>query len=342
VAFRFFRRKKLFPGVSLNLSKSGGSLSFGPRGAKVTIGPRGIRKTVGVPGTGMYWTDLTPYGQAEDSRHREPSQTDIRPGAPLSLGFFRRLITPQSDEDFVDGMEQFVLGNESAALRFFGKASHLADSAFMAGIVSLRKNRYDDAERFLGIAKSKQARLGHYFTKYDVQATVSLPITPQLTAIIGPNPRGILLALAEVYQGKRAPKAAIRSLRQLHRREPDDLVVILSLVEMLVEDAKSKSSCQAVVNITKEITNESGIHAAVLLYKAIALRHLGLLVASRNTLTAALRRKRNRSDEFLRAVRYERAAVYEMLGQKRRARGDLESLYADAPDYEDVAGRLGL
>ena len=41
MSFRFWRRVKIVPGVTLNLSKSGGSLSFGPRGAKFTVGSRG-------------------------------------------------------------------------------------------------------------------------------------------------------------------------------------------------------------------------------------------------------------------------------------------------------------
>ena len=79
-----------------------------------------------------------------------------------------------------------------------------------------------------------------------------------------------------------------------------------------------------------------------MLYKAKALRKLGLLEAARDTATAALRRKKNRSVELLRALRYERAVVYDALGNDRRARTDLEKVYAEAPDYEDVAQRLGL
>ena len=40
------------------------------------------------------------------------------------------------------------------------------------------------------------------------------------------------------------------------------------------------------------------------------------------------------------ALRYERALVYEGLGQDQRARTELEKLYAEAPEYEDVAARL--
>jgi hypothetical protein len=53
---RFYRRKKLLPGVYINCSKSGPSISLGPRGARFTVGPRGTRETVGIPGTGVSYT----------------------------------------------------------------------------------------------------------------------------------------------------------------------------------------------------------------------------------------------------------------------------------------------
>ena len=50
---RLFRRVRLAPGVSLNLSGSGPSVSLGVRGAHVTMGRSGVRQTVGIPGTGV-------------------------------------------------------------------------------------------------------------------------------------------------------------------------------------------------------------------------------------------------------------------------------------------------
>lgn len=342
MAFRFFRRKKLFPGVSLNLSKSGASLSFGPRGAKVTVGPRGVRNTVGIPGTGMYWTEHSGYGKRRRPRNAAPPAPAVRPEDRLSLGFFKRLVTPQSEEDFVDGMKQFVLGHENAALRHFQKATDLADAAFMAGILSLKREGFADAEKSLKTAKRKQARLGYYFDKYGVQAAASLAITEEVAAIIGPDVRGLLLALAEVHQHQGRPKDAIENLKQVYRRDTDDVVVRLSLAELLVEEGGSKRNCQSVVRLAEGIDNDSEIHAGLLLYKAKALRKLGLLTAARDTLTKTLRRKKNRSDELMRALRYERVTVYDELGHAKRARADLEKLYAEAPDYEDVAERLGL
>jgi len=343
MAFRFFRRKKLFPGVSLNLSKSGASLSFGPRGTKVTVGPRGVRKTVGLPGTGAYWTEHSGSGKRRPrARTSAPPAPVARPEDRLSLGFFKRLFTPQHEEDFVDGMRQFVQGHDNAALRHFQTAAGLADAAFMAGMLALKRERFADAESFLQAAKRKQSRLGRYFEKYGVQAAVSLAITEDVAAIIGPDVRGLLLALAEVHQHQGRPKNAIDDLKQLYRRDPDDVVVRLSLAELLFEEGGSKRNCRSVVRLAEGVENDSEIHAGLRLYKAKALRKLGLLTAARDTLTKTLRRKKDRSDEVLRALWYERALVYEELGWEKRYRKALEKLYAEDMDYEDVGARLGL
>jgi Protein of unknown function (DUF4236) len=53
MGLRFQRRKRLLPGLSLNLGKRGASLSAGPRGAKVNVGRRGVGATVSILGTGL-------------------------------------------------------------------------------------------------------------------------------------------------------------------------------------------------------------------------------------------------------------------------------------------------
>ncbi|MYF75975.1 MAG: DUF4236 domain-containing protein [Acidobacteria bacterium] len=55
MSIRFWRRLRLFPGVTLNISKTGFSLSFGIRGAHWTVG-RGRRTgSLGIPGTGLFY-----------------------------------------------------------------------------------------------------------------------------------------------------------------------------------------------------------------------------------------------------------------------------------------------
>lgn len=57
MGFRFRRSFRVFPGLRLNLSKSGVSTSIGDRGAWFTVGPRGTRATVGLPGSGLSYTE---------------------------------------------------------------------------------------------------------------------------------------------------------------------------------------------------------------------------------------------------------------------------------------------
>lgn len=346
MSFRFWRRIRIAPGVTLNLSKSGGSLSFGPRGAKFTIGPRGKRATMGIPGTGLFYTTTLPSGRSGGRKiasYSAPAVPTVRPEDRLTLGFFKRLITPDDEEALVDGCRELVLGNEEKALEHLEKAVHQADGAYLAGFLALKQERLEEAANYLATAAEKHSRLGRHFSKYGISATMSLPITDEVSAHVGPDLRGVLLGLVEVYQRQERWEDAIACLERLQRLEPDDVVVKLSLAELLL-DARpgEKNVCRKIVRLAEGIENETPVHTALLLYKARALRGLGLLDAARETLTGALRRKKGRSEELLRALRYERALVYEDLGQRRRARSELEKLYAEDPDYEDVAARLGL
>ncbi|HDL90303.1 MAG TPA: DUF4236 domain-containing protein, partial [Thermodesulforhabdus norvegica] len=164
MGFRFWRRIKIAPGVTLNLSKSGGSLSFGPRGAKFTVGSRGKRATVGLPGTGLFYTSTFP--SKKRSKHGKRNSRDcvptVRPEDRLTLGFFKRLITPDDEEALVDGCRELVLGNEERALEHLEKAAHLADGAYLAGFLALKKERLEEAANYLATAVENRSRLGRY------------------------------------------------------------------------------------------------------------------------------------------------------------------------------------
>lgn len=65
MGFRFQKRIKLLPGVSINLSKSGISTSVGVQGARVTVGHGKTRTTVGLPGTGISHTSIKSNAQPQ-------------------------------------------------------------------------------------------------------------------------------------------------------------------------------------------------------------------------------------------------------------------------------------
>ena len=58
MGWRFQKRIRLLPGVTLNLSRKGVSTSIGTRGARVTLGHGKRRTTVGIPGSGISHTSV--------------------------------------------------------------------------------------------------------------------------------------------------------------------------------------------------------------------------------------------------------------------------------------------
>lgn len=56
MAFRFRKKIRIAPGISLNISKKGiSSMTIGKPGASLNIGGKNPRATIGIPGSGMSW-----------------------------------------------------------------------------------------------------------------------------------------------------------------------------------------------------------------------------------------------------------------------------------------------
>jgi hypothetical protein len=91
MGFRLWRRVRIAPGVTLNLSKRGVSTSFGRRGYHVTLGHGHIRNTVGIPGTGMYWTSVSGTGRRQT---RQVSRRPVRRAPPPA---YRVAATPEQN-----------------------------------------------------------------------------------------------------------------------------------------------------------------------------------------------------------------------------------------------------
>jgi hypothetical protein len=71
----FRKRIRVFPGFTINLSKSGMSATVGMRGASVNIGKRGAFLNTGIPGTGIYGRQrILPSGNKEETL---PSPSDL-------------------------------------------------------------------------------------------------------------------------------------------------------------------------------------------------------------------------------------------------------------------------
>lgn len=337
--FRFWRRIRLAPGVTLNLSKSTASLSLGPRGAKYTISPRGNRATAGLPGTGLFYTvhDRKRSGRGGAAPAPRVPQRDR-----LQLGFFQRLMTPTEERRFVDGIRALNDGDQNAALAALEEALDLPDAVWMAGMIRLRREELDAAKAHFQHALGRLDDLGMLFGKYEIAAQASLPITHNIFAHVFPRERGTRLALVEIAQLQGRHDDAMAHVARLMEIDPTDPVVLLSFAELALDSPEDRALMDRVVRATAHVENETPVDTAILLFRGKALAALDLPDAAIDVFTLANRRRKDRPEALLRQIRYDRAILYEQVGRRTQARREFERLYAQDPSCEDIRERLEL
>ena len=106
MGFRFQRRIKILPGLTINLSKSGVGFSVGARGFHTGIDSKGRRYTsTSLPGTGVSWREyqkakphgasppaLPPRIPTSDGDHLAPSTADSRAAKNVVLAIVISLL----------------------------------------------------------------------------------------------------------------------------------------------------------------------------------------------------------------------------------------------------------
>ena len=339
MAFRFWRRIRLAPGVTLNLSKSTASLSLGPQGAKYTISPRGNRATAGLTGTGLFYTV---HDRKRAGRGGAAPAPEVAAQDRLTLGFFQRLFTPAEEKRLVDGLRAVNEGDQATALTALEEARELPDAAWMAGLIRLRREEFDAAKAHFDHALGRLADLGALFEKYEIAAQASLPITEDIFAHVLPRERGTRLALVEIAQLEGHLSDALAHIERLMTIDPTDPMVLLSFAELALDTPDDRVLMDRVVRASTHVENETPLDTAILLYRGKALGALGLPNAAIDVFTLANRRRKDRPEALLHQIRYDRAVLYHETGQRARARRQFEGIYAADPGFEDVAERLGV
>jgi tetratricopeptide (TPR) repeat protein len=373
MGWRFTRRIRVIPGVSINLGRSGASVSIGPRGAKVTVGRRGVRGSVGIPGTGIsYQTRTIPFpGRSTGVAGQSPSLSAVPADAEIpsvseptemssagrtaaevqtSTSFSRSSgsipLLPErykhastrapangaAERAFRRGCETLAKQDELAAAVAFRLAEGVVDASVGAGFCALRAGRTREAIESLEFALAHQTELGKASDNEGVQLQMELALTEELTAKLGCDLEGVLLALAEAYQLDARPDSARRTLETLRELRPDDLMIRVSLSELLLEEAPNDANrCEAVLNLLDKPTPATSVGAAALLYRARALRALRREAEANDCLTTVA--MWTAIPEDLRLVaRYDRAMLLIDQGNPR-GREELAGLTAAAPEF---------
>jgi predicted Zn-dependent protease len=169
------------------------------------------------------------------------------------------------------------------------------------------------------------------------QLTLKVSISPLVSADVELSSVGAALVLAELYQEVGRREEAIGLMQQLCEEEPDNVALKLSLCDLLWEDGDDAE----IVEMGKDVANESDVALGVLLFKAKALARMNMDTGAIATLNVCISRSA-RDPELLKDGRYTRAELYERMGKVPQARKDWERLYADDPHYRDVAAKVKL
>ena len=211
MSFRFWRRKKVAPGVTLNMSKSGMSVSLGPPGAKVTLGSRGTQVTFGLPGTGMFWTK------------RLPPITELlqRPEVPE---------VPESDWSLA--LAHLNRGAIEEAQAQLENVDH-ADADWLKGVIALGRDEDARAEAHLRAAWDRRGGLGLAPNASDL--AIEVPIAHEVSFALKADPLGTAIALAEAIQGQGRPGDALDVLGQVTSDEP---TLALAQADLAIELAQ--------------------------------------------------------------------------------------------------------
>jgi tetratricopeptide (TPR) repeat protein len=297
---------------------------------------------LGLPGTGTYYQQSS-SGRSGSSR-RSNRVASAPPTNPVQAIPKPGFLASKTERAYHSGLIAYLAGDSAGALRSFGEAADADRAAVSAHLFAgVAASTIGDSTASIAhleaVVGSPLGMPDRYQAKYMPAAVFNLTLAIRITDAITvstpfDNLAGVL-ALAEAYQDAGRFEDAIGLMQQVHDLHPDPLVR-LSLCDLLFADGDH----EAVLETSTGVVNDSDADIETLHLRGAAFVATGHPEAGLEVFTAALAKTANRDAGLLNAVRYDRALLLDQLGQAKRARGDLERIYAVDPGYEDVGDRL--
>ncbi len=351
MAMRFRRSVKLAPGIRLNVGKKSASVRLGGRGYGYTVSTSGRRtKSVGIPGSGLHWTSSSGGGRSTGGSRRGQGGSGSQAAVAAIPQTIEQaipgsgLFASKAEKSFRKGLIAYVRRELPDALTHFTTAREAAPDnsaaalfrGFTLASVDRDAEAISDLEQVLASTTGLPDRFMQKFCgRLDMR--VEVIVVPGLRVPVEHDEFGAAMVLAEAYQVAGRTDDAIDLLEGLGDAGADEAVVACSLAELYLD----AGAFEDVIRVTDGLGNEDDVSLAALVFRGAALRRLGLLDAAQETHKATLRSSK-RDAGLLQRARYERALTYELQGNQRMYRKDIETVFATAPDFGDVRERLGI
>jgi tetratricopeptide (TPR) repeat protein len=329
------RSIRLGPGVKINLNKRSVGLTVGGRGAHYSVNTAGQHTTtVGLPGTGISYINRT--GRTRRARTQPAVESAIYAPAPgpSHPGVFAR----HYERAFAHGVQQFLAGQHEQALESFGDAARsddkdraIADDLFV-GILSAQLGHTQEAIPALEkVVAHPEALPDILMTKYADGLRINLQVGELMAFPVELGSVAAVMVLATCYREAGRLDEAIGLMQQLddHTRDP---AILIPLCDMY----KSAGDWEEIIHATAGIANDDDASLLLRIIQAEAMEHQGMDEAAIEVYRDTLR-SRKRDTTLLKEARYSRAKLYLKLGKTSQAKRDLNHLYAEDPEFNDVA-----
>jgi tetratricopeptide (TPR) repeat protein len=321
--------------LRINISKSGIGYSTGIAGLRVGTGPRGPYFSADLPGSGLsYRKHFGGRRKADQRVSSTKAQAEASPEVP-DPGLF----APGHEKELVKGLQAYQAGQFEPALEhFLAAASDEPGAAMMAASFLAQQEdggRYRAIELLEKIVQSDEEFPTELMQKYMASTEIAINITPNVTVEMPVNGLAATLLLVECYQAARRIREAIALLEEVEELSPDP-VLTLSLCELY----DSREIWEGIIDHAQSSEPVDDVTLEIAIYYGRAMQEKGLHEAAISVFSKALRKKKDRSPQLLREAAYWRAISYQAQGKSSQAQKEFEILYAEDPNFRDVAQRL--
>ena len=231
-----------------------------------------------------------------------------------------------------------VAGRIDEALEHFLDAAPEETGAaiFAAAILAKKEEQEFQASELLeDVVQSDDEFPTELMQKYLANVHLEIDITPNVTAQVPVDGLAATLLLIELYQTQRRVREAIALLEEIEELAGEP-VLTLSLCELYA----SRQLWDNIIERAKQTESEDDVTLETLIFYGQAMQEKGIHEAAITVFTKALRRKKDHNPMLLNEARYWRAISYQEQGKNQRANTEFQKLYAEAPDFRDVAERL--
>jgi tetratricopeptide (TPR) repeat protein len=337
MGFRLQRRISLGKFIQLNISKSGVGVSAGVPGLRISRGPSGTFFTAGLPGTGLSYRKKIGSKSTNTSKAKakEEAAAQTESDEVPQPGFF----AAGHEKALARGLEAYYDDKTNEALEYFLEAGSSEPGATILAAAILAEE--DDSRIHQGIELLEEVIQGEdefptpLMEKYLAETDVEIQITPNVTAVVPVDGLAATLLLVELYQKQRRVREAIALLEEVEElaQEP---TLTLSLCELYA----TRELWDNIIERASQIESEDDISLETAIFYGRALQEKGLDEAALSVFTKALRRTKDRNPALLTEARYWRAISYQTQGKHQRANSEFQKVYAENPDFRDVAARL--